>query len=91
MAERADDTPKKDLKFPVLCHYKIITEDMPAVERSIRAVLIEFGIQRPLLPGHRSKDGKYLTFNVEVIANSKEFMDRLDARLRAIDGVRFVL
>lgn len=91
MPENPDNPTKKALKFPVLCHYKIITDAAPAVERHIREALIEFGIVRPLQAGHQSKEGKYLTFNVEVLAPNKEFMDRLDAKLRAIDGVRVVL
>ena len=82
---------KRELKFPVLCHYKIVTEDAPGMADRLKSVLHDFGIQRPLDSGHRSAQGHYLTFNVDVVVNSKEFMDKLDTAFRAVPGVKYIL
>lgn len=82
---------RKTIAFPVLCHYKIIAENDAGVERQIRQVLKDFGIQRPLRIGRRSTKGKYQAYNVEVVVNSKAFMEKLDAALREIPGVKWVL
>lgn len=82
---------KRKLKFPVLCHYKIIVEDAAGIEERLKKVLLEFGIRRPLGLGRRSAKSNYLTYNVEVVVNSQEFMDGLDAALRAVPGVKYVL
>ncbi len=81
----------KKLKFPVLCHYKIIVEDQPGIEARLKKVLLDFGIRRELGTGHRSANSHYLTYNVEVVVNSKEFMDELDTALRAVPGVKYIL
>ncbi len=82
---------KRELKFPVLCHYKIIVEDVVGIEGRLKKVLLDFGIRRELGKGRRSSKSHYLTYNVEVVVNSKEFMEELDTALRAVPGVKFIL
>ena len=78
------------LKFPVECHYKIIAEG-DGVRVLIEIALGELGITAPLVTGNHSSHGKYVTFNFDWTVESQEAMDRIDARLRAIPGVRIVL
>lgn len=78
------------LKFPVECHYKIIAEG-ESVRVLLEITLQELGITAPLTMGNHSSHGKYVTFNFDWIVNSQEIMERIDARLRSVKGVRFVL
>jgi putative lipoic acid-binding regulatory protein len=78
------------LKFPIDCHYKIIAEG-ESVRVLIEIALGEMNITSPLLTGNHSTGGRYVTFNFDWTVDSQETMDRIDARLRAIEGVRLVL
>jgi len=91
-AEVPDPTgSRKSIQFPVLCHYKIIAEDDRQTERQIRETMLEFGVYQHVEAGRHSEKGKYLTYNVEVVVNSIEFMHKLDAKLKSIRGVKMVL
>lgn len=81
----------EEIKFPVLCYYKVIAEDLPGMEFIIETVLIENHVKAPAVQGNRSANGKYVTYNIEVYAHSKESMNAIDSALRSIKGVRMVL
>ncbi len=81
----------EELKFPVLCYYKVIAEDLPGMEFLIETVLIENHVKSPAIKGNRSAGGKYITYNIEVLVNSLESMNAIDAALRNIMGVKMVL
>jgi putative lipoic acid-binding regulatory protein len=81
----------EEIKFPVLCYYKVIAEDLPGMEFIIETVLIENHVKTPAVKGNRSAGGKYVTYNIEVFVNSLETMNAIDAALRNIKGVRMVL
>ncbi len=87
----AKETKSPKLTFPVDCHFKVIAEDLEHMHFVIETVLMELGIQNPLTPGNRSKNGKYITFNVSVRVASREMMERIDSELRNIQGVKMVL
>ena len=78
------------LQFPVECHYKIIAEG-ESVRVLLEIVLEELGITAPLGAGNHSSHGKYVTFNFDWTVDSQEMMERIDARLRSVKGVRIVL
>lgn len=81
----------EEIQFPVLCYYKVIAEDLPGMEFIIETTLIENHVKTPAIKGNRSSGGKYVTYNIEVYVNSLETMNKIDAALRAIKGVRMVL
>ena len=80
-----------EVKFPVLCYYKIIAEDHAGIEERIKKALESEGIFSELKLGRKSSHEKYITFNVDILVVSKEYMERIDAVLRNIQGVKFVL
>lgn len=80
-----------ELVFPLMCHFRVIAENRPGMDFVIETVLMELGVSSPLLPGHESKEAKYLSFNVDVKVESREKMNQIDAALRSIEGVRMVL
>ena len=79
------------LQFPLDCHYRIIAADLPNIYFVIETVLMQLGVNSPLQKGNNSSAGKYVSFNVDVRVDSKERMDRIDAELRRIAGVKMVL
>ena len=85
------DRLKPELEFPVDCHFKVIAEKLDGIAFVIETVLMELGITSPLTAGNESKGGKYITFNVAVRVDSREQMNRIDAELRNIQGVKMVL
>ncbi len=44
-----------------------------------------------MAPGNISANGNYITYNLSVRVESKAIMDKIDAELRAIEGVKMVL
>ena len=81
----------EQLKFPLDCHYRIITESVAGIEDELAATLRLLGFDSKVEPGNRSKGGKYLTFYVDLHIESHENMDAVDRALRNIAGVRMVL
>lgn len=81
----------ESIRFPVLCHYKIISEDHEGVQSSIEKVFLEVNIRVRFEKGHHSDHGKYVTFNADVMIHSLELMRHIDRALRQIEGVKFVL
>ncbi len=81
----------ENIKFPVLCHYKIIAKDRPAMLEEIESVFSQVNIVTNVERGNLSEGGHYVTFNASVTIHSLELMRYLDKALRAIDGVKIVL
>ena len=86
-----DNFSGESIRFPVLCHYKIIAEDHEGVQSSIEKVFLEVNIRVRFERGHHSDRGKYITFNADVLIHSLQLMRHIDAALRKIEGVKFVL
>jgi putative lipoic acid-binding regulatory protein len=82
---------REELKFPVRCQYRIITENIPKIDFVIETVLAELGVRDELKKENQSSKGKYLSFGVEVTVQSREMMNKIDSELRAIVGVKMVL
>ena len=80
----------EDLKFPVTCHFRIITEDIPGMNFIIETVLLGLGISNPVQNGNRSETGKYTSFYFSVEVESREMLNQIDSELRAIQGVKMV-
>lgn len=87
----ADNFSSENIKFPVLCHYKIIAEEHEGIQSAIEKVFLEVNIRARFERGHHSDHGKYVTFNADVLIHSLELMRHIDRALRKIEGVKFVL
>lgn len=81
----------EELKFPVECHFKVISEDIDGIHFVIETVLMEMKINVPVLRGNKSAGGKYITHNITVMVHSKEMLTAIDTELRNIQGVKMVL
>ncbi len=56
-----------------------------------RKVLMELGVHDPLEKANVSTQGKYVSFGVSTVVDSREAMERIDRELRLIEGVKMVL
>ena len=84
-----DDT--SELEFPVQCHFSVIAENLQNMHFVIETVLMELGVNSPLEQSNESKGGKYVSFNVTTIVESRDQLNRIDKELRLIQGVKMVL
>ena len=80
-----------EVKYPALCHYRIIAIDHPNMKFVIETVSMNLGITAPVVPGRKSAGFKYRSFGIEVVVHSKEQMERFDQEFRNIEGVKMVL
>jgi len=80
-----------ELVFPQECHFRVIAENLDNMHFVIETVLLELGIQAPLEKANTSGRGRYVSFSFSATVASREEMNRIDAELRAIEGVRMVL
>ncbi len=81
----------EDIKFPVMCHYKIIAEDLVGVKEAIEKVFLEVNIEAEVTRGRESEMGKYIAFNADVLIHSLKLMRYIDKGLKGIKGVKVVL
>jgi len=87
----APDNPAEQVKFPVVVHFKIIGEVSEDLRTHLEIALWELRIAETLHPGRLSAGGKYMTFNLSMTVHSAESLREIDARLRAVTGVKMVL
>ncbi|MBP9865570.1 MAG: DUF493 domain-containing protein [Candidatus Omnitrophica bacterium] len=80
-----------ELQFPLDCQFRVIAENRKNMYFVIETVLIQHGVAAPLQREHESAGGKYLSFSVDVRVESLEQMNRIDAALRSIEGVKMVM
>ncbi len=82
---------REELKYPVLCHYRIIAKNIPKIDFVIETVLAGLGVREKLVKEKESGKGTYQSFSVDIRVDSKAAMEKIDAELRAIEGVKMVL
>ena len=81
----------EELQFPLDCQFRVIAENRPGMHFVIETVLLELGVTSPLHTENQSEGGKYQSFRVDVRVESMEQMNKIDAELRNIAGVKMVL
>ena len=82
----------QELNFPVIWHYKIITEKaVPETKAEIEKVLAANGIADKLETGNESSAGKYLSYKISVTFNDRKTMQRISNELSAVPGVKFLI
>lgn len=86
-----DELFSKFIKFPVVCHYKVIAEDREDMKLLIERVFAEVNMRVEFKAGSKSAKGKYVTYNADVTIHSLELMKHIDKGLRMIRGVKVVL
>ena len=80
-----------ELEFPQECQFRIIAEDLDNMHFVIETVLMELGVTAPLRRANTSAGGKYVSYSVTTIVDSRDAMNRIDHELRQVAGVRMVL
>ena len=82
----------QELNFPVIWHYKIITEKaVPETKAEIEKVLAANGIADKLETGNESSAGKYLSYKISVTFHDRKTMQRISNELSAVPGVKFLI
>lgn len=87
ISERKED----ELVFPVLCHFRVIAENLENMHFVIETVMMQLGVRSPVEKANTSGAGKYVSFNISTVVQSREEMNRIDQELRQIQGVKMVL
>lgn len=80
-----------NLEFPLECQFRVIAEDHKNMAFVIETVLMQLGVENPVVRGKLSKKGTYVSYRVTTVVESREAMNRIDAELRLIQGVKMVL
>ncbi len=57
----------------------------------IETVLMGLGVEAPVVRGSKSKNGTYVSYSITTVVESREAMNRIDAELHNIEGVKMVL
>ena len=84
-------TKSTELEFPLECHFRVIAANEGPMQEVIESVARGLGITSPVTKANVSGKGKYISFNISTVVESREAMNRIDAELRRIQGVRMVL
>lgn len=82
---------ESDLKFPLTCHFRVVTENLPNMHFVIETVMMELGVVDPVEEANTSAAGKYISFNISTVVESRVAMAKIDKELRLIEGVKMVL
>jgi len=80
-----------DLEFPLECRFRVIAEDHEGMAFVIETVLMQMGVEVPVVRGNMSKNGTYVSYGITTVVQSREEMNRIDTELRQIEGVKMVL
>lgn len=82
---------EEEINFPVEVHFRIVCESRLEVSAHVMVAADELGLSEELKTGNQSRGGKYLSYQLSTVVNSKEEMNRIDQTFRAVDGVKMVL
>ncbi len=80
-----------NLEFPLECQFRVIAEDQEKMAFVIETVLMQLGVEVPVVRGNESKSGTYVSYSITTVVQSREEMTRIDTELRNIAGVKMVL
>lgn len=81
----------EEIEFPVDVHFRIVCESRLEVSAKVMIAADELGLAEKLKNGHESRTGKYLSYQLSTVVDSKEEMNLIDQKFRAVEGVRMVL
>ena len=93
MVAPANPFGKAELKYPVVWSFRIIAQAVKADAAAIgvRAVMASCKVKKELVFTSKSKEGTYQTMTFAAEIDSHDEMERIDAALKKIDGVKVVI
>lgn len=74
-----------------MCHFRVIAENQEDMHFVIETVMMELGVNSPVEKSNVSHAGKYTSYNISTIVESRKSMERIDRELRSIQGVKMVM
>ncbi len=88
-----ENTPDdgENLVFPLRCPVSVVFLGNDEVEARVRAVLKTFYVVDGPAPGNATASGRLRTLRAELLVPSLPELRRIDADLKAVEGVRMVL
>ncbi len=81
----------KLVAYPAVHHVGIVVGQAFAAENELLEALASYDVVAPLQGGNASRTGKYRTLRVSVRVASRDELEALDHRLRAVPGVMMLL
>ncbi len=82
---------EEEIEFPVEVHFRIVCVSSMEVSAHVMVAADELGLAEKLLTGNESSSGKYLSYQLSTVVDSKEEMHTIDQTFRAVEGVKMVL
>ena len=80
-----------ELVFPVVAHHRIIVDAAKRDDKATAALFTAFELVEPVVAGHSSKGGRYLSYSLSVRLKDRVEMARFDERLKLVPGLKMVL
>ncbi len=82
---------KHEIEFPTTWNYRVIVEAAKAdCYDTILKVLKKHGIDAKPEKKNKSSRGKYHSYRIPAVLDSREMMDTLSSELSALEGVKFL-
>jgi len=85
------DSAKPQELYPAEFHFRILVEGNFVGEDALKRVLAGHAVTAPLSHAAHSKTGRFRSLQVSVRIQDRAELDKLDAALRAVDGVKLLL
>jgi len=83
--------PPKEVKYPALFHFRIITETEAHAEQALIQAVSAYQVKAPVAASHASSAGRYNAFSVSILMQSRLEMEQFDAAVKKVPGVRMVV
>ena len=80
-----------EVQYPAEFHFGIICESNADVIEAINVIANEYTITQKLTSSNTSVSGKYQSYSISIIFDSRTEMIRFDAGIKAVPGVRMLL
>lgn len=80
-----------ELKFPVVAHQRMIVEAARRDDAATKAAFAGFDLVEPVTECRASTGGRYVSYALSVRLKSREEMQRLDAAIATVPGLKMCL
>jgi len=81
----------RELVYPALFHFRVITDVATFAESDLVALLAAYKVVEPLAASRVSSAGRYQAYSVSVEIQTQSELHAFDAALKRVPGVRMVL
>ncbi|MCQ2390918.1 MAG: DUF493 domain-containing protein [Kiritimatiellae bacterium] len=85
------ESPQQELIFPLTAHFRVIVEKDRLEYDELAGAVAPYALVEPLTSANASRTGRYLSYGFSAVVTNREELASIDARLRAVPGVRMVL